>query len=90
MVGSGRRAEGGKPSRSAAFGDRTNEARQALFDFEAIHARPQPNHELPGSTTGRGVEFLMGYYGILDRVPNGRDEGELFQVWIRRHDEYDG
>jgi predicted dithiol-disulfide oxidoreductase (DUF899 family) len=41
------------------------------------------------STTGRGVEFLMGYYGILDRVPNGRDEGEAFQVWIRRHDEYD-
>jgi predicted dithiol-disulfide oxidoreductase (DUF899 family) len=41
------------------------------------------------STTGRGVEFLMGYYGILDRTPRGRDEGELFQVWIRRHDEYD-
>jgi predicted dithiol-disulfide oxidoreductase (DUF899 family) len=41
------------------------------------------------STTGRGVEFLMGYYGILDRVPKGRDEGEAFQVWIRRHDEYD-
>jgi predicted dithiol-disulfide oxidoreductase (DUF899 family) len=40
------------------------------------------------ATTGRGVEFLMGYYGILDRVPKGRDEGEAFQVWIRRHDEY--
>jgi predicted dithiol-disulfide oxidoreductase (DUF899 family) len=41
------------------------------------------------STSGRGVEFLMGYYGILDRMPNGRDEGDgLFQVWIRRHDEY--
>ncbi len=40
------------------------------------------------STGGRGVEFLMGYYGILDRVPNGRDEGDAFQVWIRRHDEY--
>ncbi len=42
------------------------------------------------STTGRGVEFLMGYYGILDRAPKGRDEGDAFQVWIRRHDEYDG
>jgi predicted dithiol-disulfide oxidoreductase (DUF899 family) len=39
-------------------------------------------------TTGRGVEFLMGYYGILDRAPKGRDEGDAFQVWIRRHDEY--
>lgn len=40
------------------------------------------------STQGRGVEFLMGYYGILDHSPKGRDEGEEFQVWIRRHDEY--
>jgi predicted dithiol-disulfide oxidoreductase (DUF899 family) len=40
------------------------------------------------STGARGVEFLMGYYGILDRVPNGRDEGDGFQLWIRRHDEY--
>ncbi len=42
------------------------------------------------STAGRGVEFLMGYYGILDRMPKGRDEGEGFQLWIRRHDEYGG
>jgi predicted dithiol-disulfide oxidoreductase (DUF899 family) len=41
------------------------------------------------STGARGVEFLMGYYPILDRVPKGRDEGDAFQVWIRRHDEYD-
>src|SRR6266508_6010947 len=40
------------------------------------------------STGARGVEFLMGYYGILDRVPKGRDEGDAFQLWIRRHDEY--
>src|SRR3954468_9291428 len=38
--------------------------------------------------TFRGVEFLMGYYPILDRAPKGRDEGEAFQTWIRRHDEY--
>jgi predicted dithiol-disulfide oxidoreductase (DUF899 family) len=42
------------------------------------------------TTTGRGVEFLMPYYGVLDRAPKGRDEGEGFQLWIRRHDEYDG
>jgi predicted dithiol-disulfide oxidoreductase (DUF899 family) len=40
-------------------------------------------------TTDRGLEFLMGYYGILDRAPRGRDEDDATQVWIRRHDEYD-
>ena len=40
------------------------------------------------STTGRGVEFLMPYYGFLDRAPKGRDEGAEWQLWIRRHDEY--
>ena len=34
----------------------------------------------------RGVELLMNYYFILDRVPKGRDEGAGFQTWIRRHD----
>jgi predicted dithiol-disulfide oxidoreductase (DUF899 family) len=41
------------------------------------------------STTWRGLEFLMGYYPILDRAPNGRAEGEDWQLWIRRHDEYE-
>ncbi len=41
------------------------------------------------STTWRGLEFLMGYYPILDRTPMGRDEGNTWQVWIHRHDEYD-
>jgi predicted dithiol-disulfide oxidoreductase (DUF899 family) len=40
------------------------------------------------ATAGRGVEFLMPYYPILDRAPRGRDEGGAFQTWIRRHDEY--
>ena len=40
------------------------------------------------STTWRGLEFLMGYYPILDHAPKGRDEGEAWQLWIRRHDEY--
>ena len=42
------------------------------------------------ATGWRGVEFLMGYYPILDRAPKGRDEEDGFQLWIRRHDEYDG
>ena len=41
------------------------------------------------STGWRGLEFLMGYYPILDRAPKGRDEDDGFQLWIRRHDEYD-
>jgi predicted dithiol-disulfide oxidoreductase (DUF899 family) len=44
------------------------------------------------STQSRGVEFLMGYYPILDRAPNGRDEGDApapdSMFWIQRHDEY--
>jgi predicted dithiol-disulfide oxidoreductase (DUF899 family) len=40
------------------------------------------------STTARGQEFMMGYYGFLDRAPLGRGEGDPPQMWIRRHDEY--
>jgi predicted dithiol-disulfide oxidoreductase (DUF899 family) len=40
------------------------------------------------AAAARGVEFLMGYYPVLDRVPKGRGEGDAFQTWIRRHDEY--
>jgi predicted dithiol-disulfide oxidoreductase (DUF899 family) len=41
------------------------------------------------ASTWRGVEFIMGYYPVLDRAPKGRDEGEDdWQTWIRRHDEY--
>jgi predicted dithiol-disulfide oxidoreductase (DUF899 family) len=42
------------------------------------------------STTWRGLEFVMTYYPILDHAPKGRGEGEDdWQLWIRRHDEYD-
>ena len=40
------------------------------------------------STTWRGLEFIMSYYPILDHAPKGRNEGEAWQLWIRRHDEY--
>jgi predicted dithiol-disulfide oxidoreductase (DUF899 family) len=40
------------------------------------------------AASARGVEFMMGYYPILDRAAKGRDEGDGFQTWIRRHDEY--
>jgi predicted dithiol-disulfide oxidoreductase (DUF899 family) len=40
------------------------------------------------STAARGLEVMLGYYGLLDRVPKGRDEVPPAPVWIRRHDEY--
>jgi predicted dithiol-disulfide oxidoreductase (DUF899 family) len=40
------------------------------------------------STTARGLEFMMGYYGFLDRAPAGRNEGDPPEMWVHRHDEY--
>jgi predicted dithiol-disulfide oxidoreductase (DUF899 family) len=41
------------------------------------------------TTTWRGLEFVMGYYPILDHAPKGRQEGpDDWQLWLRRHDEY--
>jgi predicted dithiol-disulfide oxidoreductase (DUF899 family) len=59
-----------------------------LFGFSAF-VRDDGTVYHTYSTTGRGVEFLMGYYPILDHAPKGRDEGDDWQVWIRRHDEYE-
>ena len=40
-------------------------------------------------TTARGLEGpAMGYYGLLDRTPKGRQEGADQPLWLRRHDEY--
>lgn len=69
--------------------------------------RPFPHEEAPGvsvfakdadgtvyhtySTFGRGVEFIMGAYHILDLVPKGRDEEclDYGMEWVRHHDCYD-
>lgn len=69
--------------------------------------RPFPHEEAPGvsvfargadgsvyhtySTYGRGVEFIMGAYHILDLVPKGRDEENLDygMEWVRHHDRYE-
>ncbi len=42
------------------------------------------------STTARGLEFMMVYYRLLDLTPLGRNEEDDAQLWLRRHDEYDG
>jgi predicted dithiol-disulfide oxidoreductase (DUF899 family) len=59
-----------------------------LFGFTAFALEDGAAYQTY-STTGRGVEFLMPYYGILDHAPKGRDEDDGWQLWIRRHDEYD-
>ena len=59
-----------------------------LFGFTAFTLEDGTAYQAY-STTGRGVEFLMPYYGFLDRAPKGRDEDDGWQLWIRRHDEYD-
>jgi len=40
-------------------------------------------------STSRGLEPVMAYYFLLDRVPKGRDEGGPKPHWLRRHDEYE-
>jgi len=40
-------------------------------------------------TTARGLEPAMGYYGLLDRTPMGRNEDATRPFWLRRHDEYE-
>ena len=60
-----------------------------LFGFTAFTLQDETVYQTY-STTGRGVEFLMPYYGFLDHAPKGRDEDDGWQLWIRRHDEYDG
>jgi predicted dithiol-disulfide oxidoreductase (DUF899 family) len=36
----------------------------------------------------RGLEIMLGFYPLLDRVPKGRDESSERPHWIRHHDEY--
>ena len=40
-------------------------------------------------STSRGLEPVMAYYFLLDRVPKGRDESGPNPHWLRRHDEYE-
>jgi predicted dithiol-disulfide oxidoreductase (DUF899 family) len=40
-------------------------------------------------STARGLEPAMGYYGLLDRTPMGRNESVSEPLWLRRHDEYE-
>jgi predicted dithiol-disulfide oxidoreductase (DUF899 family) len=55
----------------------------------SVFALSDENVYLTYSTTARGLEPVMVYYGILDRVPLGRDGGDSGDPsWMRRHDEF--
>jgi predicted dithiol-disulfide oxidoreductase (DUF899 family) len=55
----------------------------------SVFALADADVHLTYSTTARGLEPVMVYYGILDRVPRGRDEGDPPDPsWVRRHDEF--
>jgi predicted dithiol-disulfide oxidoreductase (DUF899 family) len=41
------------------------------------------------STSARGLEIMLGFYPLLDRVAKGRDEEGATEFWLRRHDEYE-
>jgi predicted dithiol-disulfide oxidoreductase (DUF899 family) len=41
-------------------------------------------------TYQRGLEVMLAFYPLLDRVAKGRDEEGSNPFWIRRHDEYEG
>jgi predicted dithiol-disulfide oxidoreductase (DUF899 family) len=55
----------------------------------SVFARSGDEVYLAYETTARGLEPVMVYYGVLDLVPCGRDEGEPADPsWIRRRDEF--
>jgi predicted dithiol-disulfide oxidoreductase (DUF899 family) len=55
----------------------------------SVFARQEGEVYLTYASTARGLEVVMTYYGILDRVPLGRNESSLGAPgWIRRRDEW--
>jgi predicted dithiol-disulfide oxidoreductase (DUF899 family) len=55
----------------------------------SVFARSDEDVYLTYLTTARGLEPVMVYYGILDLVARGRDEGHPADPsWIHRHDEF--
>ena len=41
------------------------------------------------STYARGIEPVNGAYAFMDLLPDGRDEGDSPQSWVRYHDRYE-
>ena len=89
---------------NVSFGPQDRVDGAVFYNYEM---RPFPATEAPGisifckdeagdvfhtySTFGRGVEVMMGTYGLIDLTPRGRDEAELeyTMAWVRHHDRYE-
>jgi predicted dithiol-disulfide oxidoreductase (DUF899 family) len=55
----------------------------------SVFAREGDDVYLAYKTGARGLEVIMTYYGVFDRVPSGREEGDPPDpFWIRHHDRY--
>jgi predicted dithiol-disulfide oxidoreductase (DUF899 family) len=55
-----------------------------------VFTRERDDVYMAYESSARGLEVIMTYYGMLDRVPAGRNEVEpVFQSWIRHHDRYE-
>ena len=83
---------GGVPPVAAEFAEECGTSPVAYLSESPVlnsYALQDGNVYLTYSTTARGLEFMMVYYSLLDRVPRGRDEADEGQLWLRRHDEYD-
>jgi predicted dithiol-disulfide oxidoreductase (DUF899 family) len=73
----------------------------ALDDGDVYHTYSTYAKGRPGAALqARGLDVVLGFYQLLDRVPEGRGEGDepgrgpgwdprRGEFWIRRHDEYD-
>jgi len=59
--------------------------------ISVFHKDDAGNVFLTYSTYGRGVEVMMGTYGLLDLTPKGRDERNVdYRMdWVRHHDRYE-
>ena len=82
---------GGVPEVAARLADECGTEPAAYLSEAPVmsaYALEDGTVHLAYSTTARGLEFMMGYYGFLDRAPHGRNEGDPPQMWMRRHDEY--
>jgi predicted dithiol-disulfide oxidoreductase (DUF899 family) len=40
------------------------------------------------SAYARGIDIVNAAYNFIDMTPKGRDEGDIPQRWVRRHNEY--
>lgn len=87
-----------------SFGPQDRIEGEVFYNFEM---QPLPLQEAPGisvfckddagevfhsyATFGRGLEVMMGSYGLIDLTPRGRDEAGLPypMAWVRHHDRYE-